>query len=181
MIYTGQYGLKALGWLSLSKLCTTAEIWNGWSQATLPWVHNLSVWLLLASIPSWKFSETFNDVLQWMLTHFFNEENSATSGRLWQKFNQKFVLLTMSLQTISGKRSEKKKACSQIGWLKIPSARGSSRIGTQPHKANTLSHNRMSPKWYQISQYYCTFAITDPSVGICWISINYKYNFFGVI
>ena len=87
----------------------------------------------------------------------------------------------MSLQTISGKRSEKKKACSQIGWLKIPSARGSSMIGTQPHKANTLSHNRMSPKWYQISQYYCTFAITDPSVGICWISINYKYKFFGVM
>ena len=75
----------------------------------------------------------------------FNEENSATSGRLWQKFNQKFVLLTMSLQTISGTRSEKK-ACSQIGWLKIPSARGSSMIGTQPDKANTLSHNRMSPK-----------------------------------
>ena len=112
---------------------------------------------------------------------FFNEENSATSGRRWQKFNQKFVLLTMSLQTISETRSERKKASSQIGGLKIPSARGSSMIGTQPHKANTLSHNRMSPKWYQISQYYCTFAITDPSVGICWISINYKYIFFGVI
>ena len=77
---TGQYGLKALGWLSLSKLCTTAKIWNGWSQATLPWVHNLSVWLLLASIPSWKFSETFNDVLQWMLTHFFQWRKL---GNIW--------------------------------------------------------------------------------------------------
>ena len=79
---TGQHGLKAHGWLSLSKLCTTVKIWNGWSQATLSWVHNLSVWLLLASIPSRKFSETFNDVLQWLLPHFFNEENSATSVML---------------------------------------------------------------------------------------------------
>ena len=74
----------------------------------------------------------------------------------------KFVLLTMSLQTPSETRSERKKACSQIGWLKIPSARGSSMIGTQPHKANTLFHNRMSPKWYQIRHFYCTIAIMDP-------------------
>ena len=62
----------------------------------------------------------------------------------------------MSIQTISEIRNERKKAWSQIGWLKIPSARGSSMIGTQPHKANTLSHKRMSPNWPsdQISRYY---------------------------
>ena len=175
MIHKGQYGLKALGWLSLSKLCTTAKIWNGWSQATLSWVHNFSVWLLLASIPSWNFSETFNDVLQWMLTHFFNEENSATSVMLrWQKFNQKFVLLTMTTQTISEtkwNKEWKEEGMVTNRMVKIPSARGSSMIGTQPHKANTLSHKRMSPNWPsdQISRYYWTFAITDPSVRICWI------------
>ena len=169
MIYTGQYGLKALGWLSLSKLCTTAEIWNRWSQATLPWVHNLSVWLLLASIPSWKFSETFNDVLQWMLTHLFNEENSATSGMpRWQKFDQEFVLLTMSLQKISETRSERKKAWSQIGWLKFHLLVEAAWLEHSHIRQTHLVTTGRVPS-DQISRYYCTFAITDPSVGICWI------------